>query len=182
MALLIVLVVIAALLIFFVIGFNKLRKLDVATTEAMSGIDVALTRRSELIPNLVETVKGYAAHERVVFSEVTAARAATQAAATVQEKANADAQLSQALLRLNAVAEAYPELKANENFLALQEELTSTENRIAFSRQHYNASAGKLNTAVATIPWLLFTGVTGVSRRDFYEADASARTSPSVTF
>ena len=153
------LAVLVVLVLFFIYGFNKLRKLGVRADEAESGIDVALKRRFDLIPNLVETVKGYAAHERSVFEEVTNARAAGQAATTIPEKAAADAALTGALLNLRAVAEAYPQLQAASNFAKLQEELTSTENRIAFSRQNYNAVVQQVNTAVTTIPWMFFAGV-----------------------
>ena len=122
-----------------------------AAEEALGGIDVQLTRRADLIPNLVDTVKGYAAHEREVFEEITKARAQVQTAAAgndVPAKAAADAQLQGALIRLNAVAEAYPDLKANTNFLDLQKQLAETENQISFARQYYNDAVAKLNTLV----------------------------------
>lgn len=175
--------VVGALLLFVVVGFNRLRRLDVHAQEAEAGIDVALQRRRDLVPNLVETVKAYAAHERAVLEAVTAARAAGEAATTLADKAVGDARLSDALLRLNAVAEAYPDLKASDNFLALQEELTATEDRIAFSRQNYNAHVQKLNTATSTIPWLFFRGLAGVGAREFYEVpDLSAHQAPDLRF
>ena len=180
---LIVLVIIVVLVVLFVVGFNRLRTMNIRVDEAESGIDVALKRRFDLIPNLVETVKGYAAHEKSVFESVTQARSAGQAATTIGEKAAADAQLTQALVNLRAVAEAYPQLQAASNFAKLQEELTSTENRIAFSRQNYNAVVQQLNTAVKTIPWMLFAGVAGVKEREFYEIpDDSQRQAPKVEF
>ena len=181
----IVIVVLVALAAFAVIGFNKLRTTDVGAEEALGGIDVQLTRRADLIPNLVATVKGYAAHEKGVFEEVTRARAGLQKAAAgndVAEKAAADAQMQGALVSLNAVAENYPELQANENFLDLQRQLAETENQLSFSRQYYNDAVAKLNTLTRTLPWLLFTGISGVHTREFYEAPAGQDQAPTVSF
>lgn len=176
-------IVVGALLLLVVVGFNRLRRLDVQALEAESGIDVALQRRRDLVPNLVEAVKGYAAHERAVLEAVTAARAAGEAARTLADKAAGDALMSEALLRLTAVAEAYPDLEASENFLALQDELTSTEDRIAFSRQNYNAHVQKLNTATSTIPLMLLSRVAGVGKREFYEVpDLAAHQAPDLRF
>ena len=178
-------VIVIALIAFGVMGFNKLRTSDVAAQEALGGIDVQLTRRADLIPNLVDTVKGYAAHEREVFEEITKARSQVQAAAAgndVSAKAAADAQLQGALVRLNAVAEAYPDLKANTNFLDLQKQLAETENQISFARQYYNDAVAKLNTLVRTIPWMFFTGIAGVHTREFYEAPAGSTEVPRVEF
>ena len=162
---------------FVVVGFNKLRTADIGAQEALGGIDVQLTRRAELVPNLVETVKGYAAHEREVFEEVTRARAGDVAA-----RAAADAALQQALVRLNAVAEAYPDLKADQNFAELQRQLAQTEDQIAFSRQYYNDATRTLNTLVATIPWMFLSGVAGVGRREFYDAPQGHQAPPQVSF
>ncbi|GAA4118539.1 LemA family protein [Nocardioides fonticola] len=184
-ALIIVLVVILALVLVGVVGFNKLRTTDISAQEALGGIDVQLTRRADLIPNMVETVKGYAAHEKGVFEEVTRARAGVQAAAggdDVQAKAAADAALQGALVKLNAVAEAYPDLKANTNFLELQRQLAETENQISFARTFYNDAVATLNKLVATIPWMFFSGIAGVGKRDFYEAPAGQQTPPTVSF
>ena len=181
----IVVVVLVLLGIFFVVGFNRLRRQDVAVDEAEGGIDVQLTRRADLIPNLVNTVKGYAAHERGVFEEVTAARAAVQkatASGTVPEKAAAEARLDRAVIDVMAVAEAYPDLKASANFLQLQQQLSETEGQLAFARQYYNDAAAQLNTSIATIPWMFFAGVAGVSKRDFYDAPAGQETPPTVQF
>lgn len=182
----IIAVVVVVLLVgFFVIGFNKLRKADVAAEEALGGIDVQLTRRAELIPNLVQTVKGYATHEREVFEEITRARAGVQAAAagdSVPAKAAADAELSQALVKLNAVAEAYPDLKADTNFLDLQKQLATTEDQIAFARQYYNDATRELNESVRTIPWMFFSGVAGVKEREFYDAPTEHTAAPGVEF
>lgn len=181
----IVLVVLSLVVAFGVVGFNKLRTLDVKADEALGGIDVQLTRRADLIPNLVNTVKGYAAHERGVFDEVTRARAGVQEAAksgTVPEKAAAQAVLDKAVFNVLAVAEAYPELKASANFAQLQDQLTDTENQLSFARQYYNDAAAQLNTAVRTIPWMFFTGIAGVQKRDFYDAPAAQETPPTVEF
>lgn len=176
-------VIFVALTVFFVIGYNKLVKLKVVVDEAESGIDVALKRRADLIPNLVETVKGYAAHEAGTFDAVTRARAATMGASTLQEKVAADKATSGALANLMAVAENYPALQAVASFTSLQEELTSTENRVAFSRQNYNANVTLLNTAVSTIPWMFFAGIAKVTKRDFWEVeDAADRAVPTIQF
>jgi len=184
-ALIIILVLVVLLVGFVVVGFNKLRKSDIGAQEALGGIDVQLTRRADLIPNLVETVKGYAAHEKGVFEQVTAARAGVQAAAKgddVPAKAAADAALQQALVRVNAVAENYPDLKANTNFLDLQKQLAETENQISFARQYYNDAVATLNKLVATIPWMLFSGMAGVKAREFYEAPAGSDVAPRIDF
>jgi LemA protein len=184
-ALVVIAVIVIALIGFVVSGFNKLRRSDIAAQEALGGIDVQLTRRADLIPNLVETVKGYAAHEKEVFEQVTAARAGVQAAAKgddVPAKAAADAALQQALVRVDAVAENYPDLKANTNFLDLQKQLAETENQISFARQYYNDAVATLNKLVGTIPWMLFVGMAGVKAREFYEAPAGADVAPEVDF
>ena len=182
---LIVLAVLVGLVGFGIAGFNKLRTLDVASLEALGGIDVQLTRRADLIPNLVNTVKGYAQHEKGVFEEVTKARAGVQAAAqggSVEEKAAAQARLDNAIIDVLAVAEAYPDLKATVNFQQLQTALTETEDQLAFARQFYNDAVSQQNTAVRTIPWLLFTGIAGVHAREFYNAPEGQETAPSVSF
>jgi len=178
-------VVLVVLVVFFVVGFNKLRKLDIGAQEALGGIDVQLTRRADLIPNLVQTVKGYAAHESGVFEEVTRARAGVAAAAAgddVPAKAAADAALQQALVKVNAVAEAYPDLKADANFRDLQDQLSKTEDQIAFARQYYNDATAQLNESVRTIPWMFFSGVAGVEEREFYDAPAEHTAAPGVEF
>lgn len=181
----IVLVVVLAVVGVGVGGFNRLRRDDISAQEALGGIDVQLTRRADLIPNLVETVKGYAGHEREVLDSVTAARTQVASAASgedVEQKAAADAQLQGALVRLNAVAEAYPDLKANTNFLELQRQLADTENQISFARQYYNDAVATLNKHVQTIPWMFFAGPAGVGKRVFYEAPAGAAAPPQVSF
>ncbi|HUS22537.1 MAG TPA: LemA family protein [Aeromicrobium sp.] len=182
---LIVLAALVGLVGFGIAGFNKLRVLDVASLEALGGIDVQLTRRADLIPNLVNTVKGYAQHEKGVFEEVTRARAGVQAAAqggSVEEKSTAQARLDRAIVDVLAVAEAYPDLKATVNFQQLQSALTDTENQLAFARQFYNDAVSQQNTAVRTIPWLLFTGIAGVHAREFYNAPEGQEAAPTVSF
>jgi LemA protein len=185
MSWLIVVVVLLILVGIMVVGFNKLRRLDIRAQEALAGIDVQLTRRADLIPNLVATVKGYASHESRVLEEVTAARAAVTAAArsgSVAEKAAAEAALDTSLVNVLAVAEAYPELKASANFVALQQELGETEDQLAFARQYYNDAVASLNTAVTTLPWMLFAPMAGVHKRDFYEAPDVHQAPPRVSF
>lgn len=182
---LIIVVVIVLLVIFAIVGFNKLRKADVAAQEALGGIDVQLTRRADLIPNLVETVKGYASHEKGVFQAVTEARAhVSQAAAngTVEQKAAAEAQMDKALVNVMAVAEQYPDLKASTNFLQLQGQLADTENQLSFARQYYNDAVATLNTLIVTLPWLLFNGLAKVSKRAFYQAPEGQTAPPQVSF
>jgi LemA protein len=181
----IVAVVVIALVAFGVTAFNKLRTADIGAQEAQGGIDVQLTRRADLIPNLVNTVKGYAAHERGVFEEVTEARAGVAAATrggTVEDRAQAEARLDKAIMNVLAVAEAYPDLKASANFLQLQDQLADTENQLAFARQYYNDAAAQLNKLVATVPWMFFAPMAKVERREFYEAPAGQETPPTVSF
>lgn len=183
---LMVLVVLAVLaMVFAGVGFNALRRLDVAAQESLGGIDVQLTRRADLVPSLVETVRGYAAHERSVFDAVTRARAGLDDAAragTVAQRAAAEQALDQAIVNVLAVAENYPDLKASANFLDLQRQLTETENQLAFARQYYNDSVSTLNKKVVTIPWMLITGVAGVGTREFYQAPAGQSVPPQVQF
>ncbi len=180
-------IILAAIVVVLVIVgislYNKLVKANVAVDEAFAQIEVQLKRRSDLIPNLVNTVKGYATHERETLERVTQARAAAEHANGVAEVAAADGALTQALRGLLAVAEAYPDLKASANFLSLQEELSATENKVAFSRQYYNDSVRSLNTLVVTIPTKFFAGPAGVGKREFYEVpDEADRKAPTVSF
>lgn len=181
-AILIIVLVVVAVGLFVVTGINKLRQQRVSVDEAMAGIDVQLTRRAELVPNLVETVKGYASHEKGVFEAVTAARAAAQSAGTVDQKAAADGQMRQALANLFAVAEAYPDLKASTNFQQLQTELARTEDQLAFARQFYNDACATLNRTMVTIPWSLLVGIAGVEKGVFYEAPEANQAPPKVEF
>jgi LemA protein len=183
MEIFIILGVIALLALFFIAQYNRLIRLNISVDEAFAQIEVQLTRRLDLIPNLVETVKGYAAHEQSTFDAVVSARAKATSATGVADVSAADGMLTQALRGLLAVAEAYPDLKASTNFLSLQEELSTTENKVAFARQFYNDSVRALNEAVATIPTNFFTGIANVSARDFYEVeDPEAREAPKVNF
>ena len=183
MEIIIVLAVIALIAIFFVIQYNRLIRLNITAEEAWSQIEVQLKRRADLIPNLVETVKGYAEHEKSTFDAVVAARAKATTASSVADTAAADGLLTQALRGLLAVAEAYPDLKASTNFAALQDELATTENKVAFSRQFYNDTVRQLNTAIKTIPTSFFAGFAKVSEREFYEvSDPQDREVPNVKF
>ena len=153
--------------------------------EAWSGIDVQLKRRADLIPNIVNTVKGYAAHEQETLQRVTEMRTRAQAvpAGDVAGRAAAESMLSQALGRLMAVAEAYPDLKANTNFIQLQEELTSTENKIGFARQHYNDTVSRYNTAVQSFPANIIAGMFSFKEREFFEIeDPKEKEVPQVSF
>ena len=172
----------ALLLLYGVFTYNRLVRLRVRTENAWSQIDVQLRRRYDLIPNLVESVKGYAAHERELFEDVTRARAQAQAASGVQDQAQAENQLTRSLSRLLAVAENYPDLKASQNFLALQEELTGTESRIAFARQFYNDTVQALNTLIQSFPSRIVAGLGHFDPREFFEIDEPARGPVSVQF
>jgi LemA protein len=183
MEIIIALAVIGLLVLFFIAQYNRLIRLNISVDESFAQIEVQLKRRSDLIPNLVETVKGYAAHEQSTFDAVVTARAKATTASTVADVAAADGMLTQALRGLLAVAEAYPDLKASSNFLSLQEELSTTENKVAFSRQFYNDNVRNLNTAVKTIPTNFFAGFAKVTEREFYEVtDPQDRNAPKVTF
>ena len=183
MEIIIVLGLIALVVLFFVAQYNRLIRLNISVDEAWAQIEVQLKRRADLIPNLVETVKGYAAHEQSTFDAVVTARAKATTASTVADTAAADGMLTQALRGLLAVAEAYPDLKASANFISLQEELATTENKVAFSRQFYNDNVRELNTAVKTVPTNFFAGFAKVTEREFYEVeDPQDRKAPSVKF
>jgi LemA protein len=180
---LIVILLVLVLIIYAIIQYNRLVRLNVQVDESFSQIEVQLKRRADLIPNLVETVKGYAAHEKEALENVVQARAASTSASTLPAIAAADGALTNALRGLLAVAEAYPDLKASSNFLQLQEELATTENKVSFSRQFYNETVRSLNTAVKTIPTSFFVGLAKVGEREFYEVnDPSARNVPNVKF
>ena len=181
----IVIVVVVIIALAFVGIYNGLVRLRNQVKNAWAQIDVQLKRRYDLIPNLVETVKGYAKHERETFEMVTKARNLAQqlSSSGVGERAKVEGELSSALGRLLAVAEAYPELKANQNFLALQEELTSTENKISFSRQFYNDSVLRYNNKTQEFPSNLIAGMTGFKASEFFETTAEVeRQAPKVSF
>ena len=167
----IVLGVLALLLVFGVFGYNRLVRLRNEADTGWANIDVQLQRRTDLIPNLVETVRGYAAHERAVFEQVTKARAALQQAQTPGAAGEANDILTVALGRLFAVAEAYPELKASENFLRLQEDLTDTEDKISAARRYYNSTVMHYNTGIQSIPWVLVARPLGFRAKEFFSAE-----------
>ncbi len=179
----IVIVVIVVLLVgFFWLGYNGLVKRRNQVDNAWSQIDVQLKRRHDLIPNLVETVKGYAAHERGTFEAVTQARANAISAQTPADQAQAENVLSGALKSLFAVAEAYPDLKANQNFLNLQEELTSSEDRVAYARQYYNDSVLSYNTQIQKFPTVILAGMFNFEKREFFDAAPEETETPQVQF
>jgi LemA protein len=183
----VVLIVIVALIVIAVIytiaTYNSLIRLQNRADEGFSDIDVQLKRRHDLIPNLVETVKGYASHERQVFENVTAARSNAVAAQGPEAQAQAENQLTGALRQLFAVAENYPDLKASTNFLELQNELTDTEDKIQASRRFYNMTVRDLNTKVQQFPSSIIAGFANAKEREFFELDEPAdREVPSVSF
>jgi len=175
-----------AIIVIIAIGiigiFNALIGLRNRVNNAWSQIDVQLKRRTDLIPNLIETVKGYAKHEKEVFMQVTQARAAMVGAQSVKEKAEANGMLTGALKSLFAVAEAYPELKANTNFLQLQEELSGTESKIAYARQFYNDSVLELNNKVQQFPSNVIAGMFGFAIKDFFGISETEKAVPKVSF
>jgi LemA protein len=181
-----ILIIIAVVVVlgFILVGmYNGLVQARLRVKEAWSGIDVQLKRRSSLIPNLVETVKGYAAHEREVFENVTRARSQLDNAGTAQQAAQANNMLTNALRSLFAVAEAYPDLKANVNFLELQRELTDTEEKIAYARQFYNRNVLSYNTKVHTVPTVFIAGMFGFTPEEFFEVeDPADREDVNVSF
>jgi LemA protein len=181
---LVVLVVVGALLFFNLMGMrNELTTEREAINGAWSQVDVALQRRADLIPNLVETVKGFATHEEKAIDSVTAARAAMMGAKTPAEKIAANSQLDSALGRLFVVVENYPNLKANENFLRLQDELAGTENRISVERRKYNEVVQRYNTDIALFPKNIAASMFGFNREDaYFKADAGSREAPKVKF
>ncbi len=183
MTTLIVLGLLAAAAAWAVGIYNRLVRLRNGCENAFSDVDVQLKRRWDLIPNLVEAVKGYAQHEQQTFQEVTEARSRAMQAGSPGDRSAAEGALSGALKSLFAVAEAYPELRANENFLALQGELTKIEDAIQNARRYYNAIVRDLNTATEVFPSNLLAGMFGIGRRDYFELDAEAeRTAPKVDF
>jgi len=183
LALWIVLALLVIVVLSVIAVYNSLVQKRIRCREAWSQIDVQLKRRYDLIPNLVETVKGYAAHEKETLERVIQARNQAISAQGVQQQAEAENMLTGALRQLFALSEAYPNLKANENFTQLQEELTSTENKIAFSRQHYNDSAAVYNTARQKFPNNLVAGTFGFQKQDYFEIEEPAhREAPQVKF
>ncbi|HEX2602402.1 MAG TPA: LemA family protein [Gemmatimonadaceae bacterium] len=166
-------------------GYNRIQQLDETAQQAKQGISVQLQRRADLVPNLVNTVKGYAQHEEAVFTQVAQARAGLAGAiqsGDPQQMATANAGLTGALGRLIAIAEAYPQLKADQGFLRLQDELAGTENRIATSRNDYNQAVQEYNTYIRTFPQAITAKVTGAKARTYYEAAPGSEVAPTVDF
>jgi LemA protein len=176
----ILLAVLALLVVFFAVGYNRLVQLRNEADTGWANIDVQLQRRGDLIPNLVEAVRGYAAHERAVFEEVTRARTALRQAQTPGAAGDANDILTAALGRLFAVAEAYPELRASENFLRLQEDLTDTEDKISAARRYYNSTVMHYNTGIQSIPWVFVARPLGFRAKEFFSAEGDTGV-PQVT-
>ncbi len=181
--LLLLVVILIAAALWFVGIYNGLIKLKVRTDEAWSDIDVQLKRRYDLIPNLINTVKGYATHERELFEKVTQARANAMNAQSPEQKAGAENMLTGALKSLFAVSENYPQLRANENFLELQRELSDTENKIQASRRFYNGNVRDLNTKILVFPDSIVAGILNIQKREFFEIeDVKEKEVPKVQF
>jgi LemA protein len=166
----------------FVVIYNNLIKMRNRVENAWAQIDVQLKRRNDLIPNIVETVKGYAEHEKNLFENVTKSRAAVSSAQGVNETAEASNMLTSALKSMFAVVENYPDLKANQNFIQLQNELAKTEDKIAYSRQFYNDVVMKYNTSIETIPNNIVAGLKGFEKKELFEAPAEDRAVPEIKF
>jgi LemA protein len=182
-ALIVIIAILVLLALYSIWAYNGLIRRRNQIENAWSQIDVQLKRRLDLIPNLVETVKGYAAHERETLDAVIRARnAAISAPDTPNAQADANNQITGALRQLFALGEAYPDLKANQNFLALQEELTATEGRVAYARQYYNDSVLDYNNQLQQFPTIIFARMLKFERREYFEADEAARTVPTVQF
>ena len=170
--LVVVLLSAVAVLIGFVSGYNKLRAADVHVAEALSGIDVELTRRASLIPSLVHTVQTFAAHEQAILNQVTSARAALAAATTgtsVAQRSAAERQLDTAIAGVLSLGSSYPQLNSSNNFLHLQQNLADTEDKLAFARQYYNDAVATLNRMVGSIPWMYVASVAGGAEREYYQ-------------
>jgi LemA protein len=179
---LIILAAVAVIVVWLIMIFNRLITLKNRTQEAFSDIDVQLKRRHDLIPNLIETVKGYATHEKELFEKVTQARANAINAQTVQEKGQTENMLTDALKSVFAVAENYPDLKASQNFLQLQTELADTEDKIQAARRFYNGNARDFNIAIEVFPNNLIVGMLGFKKFDFFQAEASEKENVQVKF
>lgn len=179
-AVLVVLVIIAA--IFTIVPYNRLTRLDVNTQQAWAEVNNQLQRRNDLIPNLVSTVKGYATHEKELFEHIADARSKLAGASSIPDKINASNELSGYLSRLLVIVENYPQLKANENFMKLQDELAGTENRLAVARNRYNEAVREYNTAIRVFPSNILAGLFGFTGKQFFEAPESAKQVPQVQF
>jgi len=178
----ITLIIVAAILLYAWLVYNGLITARMRVSEALSHIDVQLKRRTDLIPNLVETVKGYTKHEKTLLENITKARASLVAAGSAAEKAKANNVLSESLKSLFAVSENYPDLKASTNFLNLQEELSDTENKIAYSRQFYNSNVLNYNTKLSTFPSMIFGNMFHFKAAEFFEAEEADRKPVKVSF
>ena len=179
----IIFAVVFVVILFAVMIYNRLVRLRALVKEAFSGITVQLRRRADLIPNLVETVKGYATHEKATFEAITEARGAMTGASGVAATAAADAQMTGLIGRLFAVAEAYPELRASENFQQLQGELSAIEGELQSARRYYNATARDLNTRIQSFPDMLFARPMGFGEEPYYEdADPAIQSAPKIDF
>lgn len=175
-------IILGIIILYIILAYNSLIRLRMRIDNAWSQIDVQLKRRYDLIPNLIETVKGYAKHEKTVFENVTKARASMLKADTLQKKAKADNMISEALKTIFAIAENYPQLKANENFKLLQEELAGTESKIAYSRQFYNDNVMALNTSIQTFPKSIIASIFNFKEREFFKAEGKEKEVVKVKF
>lgn len=182
MSLIIVIAIVVLLIGLFVVLYNRLVHLRNKVEEAWAQIDVQLQRRHDLIPNLVNTVKGYADHEKSVLEEVTTARTAAMGAKGAEAAGRSEQDLSAALGRLFAVAEDYPDLKADANFRQLQEELSDTEDKVAFARQYYNDNVREWNTRISSLPDLMVARMMAAQKEEYFEADGGAGAAPQVSF
>jgi LemA protein len=178
----VIVLVIVVLAVWLIASYNGLVKLKNRVEAAWAQIEVQLNRRHDLIPNLVETVKGYATHESETLEKVVAARNSAVAASTPSEQANAEKAVSGALANVFALSEAYPDLKANQNFLALQEELTTSEDRVAYARQYYNDAVNQYNTKIESFPAVFMARAAGMGERQYFQAEGDARGPVTVSF
>lgn len=170
--LILVLTVVVLVLVGIIMGYNKIRAADIRVDEALSGIDVQLTRRASLIPSLVHTVQSFASHEKAILDHVTDARAALTSATggkSVAERSAAEREFDTAVGQVLALGQAYPQLNSSNNFLNLQQNLADTEDKLAFARQYYNDAAATCNRLISTMPWMFVAGLAGVSKREFYQ-------------
>ncbi len=178
----IVIIIVAAFVLFLILLYNSLIMLNLRIKNALSQIDVQLKRRADLIPNLIKTVKGYVKHEKTLLTALTKARTSIMKAKTLQEKAKSTNQMSEALKSIFAVAENYPNLKANENFKMLQEELSGTESKIAYSRQFYNDNVMTFNIKIQKFPNNMFANHLGFAKKDFFKATPKEKHTVKVKF
>jgi len=177
-----ILVIVVLIIVWLILTYNRLVTLKNRAKEAWSDIDVQLKRRYDLIPNLVETVKGYAAHEREIFEKVTEARSRAMGAQGIKERSEAENYLSQTLKTLFAVAENYPDLKASQNFLELQREIRDTEDKIQAARRFYNTNVRDLNTKIESFPANIVAGLFGFSKMDYFEIEGAEKEPVKVQF